>query len=85
MSICPCFYVSNHIIDFDVELNVKDVPIQFQGFFQRNNDPYLDADMSHFTVYFDVNQWKTNTKNKAEKAYQKERDSLLADFPAYES
>ena len=75
----------NHILDFNGELNAKNIPIQFQGFFQRNKDPYLDADLSHFTVYFDVNQWKTTTKNKAEKAYQKERDSLLADFPAYES
>ncbi len=75
----------NHILDYSGELRVKELPIKFQGFFQRNRDPYLDYDLSHFSSFIDVGKWRQKVKEKANKVYQKERDSLLIEFPDYRS
>lgn len=75
----------NHILDYNGTLRVKDIPIKFQGFFQRNKDPYLDYNLSNFSTFIDVDQWRGKVKEKADKKFQEQKDSLLSDFPDYYS
>ena len=75
----------NHVLDYSGEVRIKEIPIKFQGFFQRNKDPYLGYNLSNFTTFLDVNQWRRKARNKADEVFQKERDSLLSDFPDYQS
>lgn len=73
-----------HSLDYSGQMNIGNVPIVFRGFFQNNNDPYLDQNPSNFTINFDVHQWRSEMMNKVKKENERIKDSITLKYPEYQ-
>ncbi len=76
--------IDRHILDYNGEVNVKEIPFKFQGYVQSSKDPFFDHSFSNGRVFFDLNEWKENVMKNLRPKLESKLDSLLKDYPAFD-